>query len=191
MFVRSSELDICIGTSSIVCSGPNYYMICCLPWSVALVVPAEYLIVERLNRGGLYWLLCSLAAIFEILLKGDNRHWAIQHTVWTFNLFLSTSSFDWYPSHSSPHPVPHSSTMTQLAVTLFLEKWSALVAKHKGADLPSSVSAGGNEPEISLSDVDFGTFHCFYNQELSALYYSDSLLTCKTLSFLQSNYFAA
>lgn len=69
--------------------------------------------------------------------------------------------------------------MTQLAVTLFLEKWLALVAKHKGADLPNSVSVVGNEPEISFGDVDFGAFDCFYNEELSALYYSDNLFTCR------------
>lgn len=50
--------------------------------------------------------------------------------------------------------------MTRLAVTLFLEKWSALVAKHKGADLPNSICADESEPEIRFADVDFGAFHC-------------------------------
>lgn len=71
------------------------------------------------------------------------------------NIFLQLISI---PFFTSPCPL-HISTMTHLAVTLFLEKWSAVVAKHKGADLPNLICADGSEPGILFADVDFGGFH--------------------------------
>lgn len=49
--------------------------------------------------------------------------------------------------------------MTLLAVVLFLEKWRAVVAKHKGADLPNLIFADGGEAQFGFSHVDFGSFH--------------------------------
>lgn len=69
---------------------------------------------------------------------------------------FSSISIQFLPSPCSQHV----STMTQLAVALFLEKWSAMVAKQKAADLPNLICADGSEPEIRLADVDFGGFHC-------------------------------
>lgn len=77
--------------------------------------------------------------------------------MWTF--LLSTSSSQWYRLHSSPHPALYT---FQLAVVLFLEKWWAVVTKHKGADLPNLIFADRSEPEVRFSHVDFGGFHCCY-----------------------------